>query len=282
MDTILFPTDFSPNADNALQFALKLADKFKAKITLFHAFMPPLVDRTMSGSGYLLNELIEQRKIEINNKLDDFKKKAAQLQVSLDIEDVPIDSIIKMGFIVDIVEDLCKEIEPILLVTGTKGASGLKEKILGSKTAAMVTSVDVPVLAIPENARYKEVSTIAYASDLSTMDAYVIKRLLRFGKVMNAKVLCFHIHDRNLEEELEALTAIKHKYRAEIDKGVISFAFLESISIEQGINDYIKENDADVLAMFTRKRQFFERLFSSSMTQKLAFHSTTPLLTFRR
>ena len=38
MKTILVPTDFSKNAENALTYAIQLAKKEEFKILLFHAF----------------------------------------------------------------------------------------------------------------------------------------------------------------------------------------------------------------------------------------------------
>ena len=38
---ILFPTDFSENADNALPYALEMACQFGAELTLFHAIEEP-------------------------------------------------------------------------------------------------------------------------------------------------------------------------------------------------------------------------------------------------
>ena len=38
MQTILVPTDFSDNAKNAYQFAVKVAEKQEADLTLLHVF----------------------------------------------------------------------------------------------------------------------------------------------------------------------------------------------------------------------------------------------------
>src|ERR1700751_2788397 len=42
MDTILVPTDFSPAADNAVEYAVELAKHFNARIILVHAFSFPV------------------------------------------------------------------------------------------------------------------------------------------------------------------------------------------------------------------------------------------------
>jgi hypothetical protein len=37
-----------------------------------------------------------------------------------------------------------------------------------------------------------------------------------------------------------------------------------------------------MLAMFTHKLDFYEKLFGRSVTRQLAFHSSVPLLTFNK
>ena len=42
MKTILVPTDFSEEARNAAEYAVKLAKEVKAKVILFHTFQVPI------------------------------------------------------------------------------------------------------------------------------------------------------------------------------------------------------------------------------------------------
>jgi len=50
-------------------------------------------------------------------------------------------------------------------VMGTRGASGLKGKIVGSNTGDVITKVKCSVLIVPEQARYTKVKEIAFPTD---------------------------------------------------------------------------------------------------------------------
>ena len=47
-------------------------------------------------------------------------------------------------------------------MTGTKGATGLKEATIGSNTGDVITKVKCPLLAIPEDAEYTALKETAF------------------------------------------------------------------------------------------------------------------------
>ncbi|RMD75356.1 MAG: universal stress protein, partial [Bacteroidetes bacterium] len=47
-----------------------------------------------------------------------------------------------------------------------------------------------------------------------------------------------------------------------------------------GLDDYVKTHKIDILALFIPARRLWERLFHSSVSQRMVYHSTTPLLIF--
>ena len=53
MKNILFPTDFSQNADNALNYAIDIAIRTKGVLILFHAYSVQLIDPNMPAEIYL-------------------------------------------------------------------------------------------------------------------------------------------------------------------------------------------------------------------------------------
>lgn len=73
MYKILIPTDFSSNADNAIDYALHIAEKQPSEIFLLHVFHAPLVDAQMPGS--IMTELVKNEEKESNSKLKYLIKK---------------------------------------------------------------------------------------------------------------------------------------------------------------------------------------------------------------
>src|SRR5690606_18759694 len=56
-----------------------------------------------------------------------------------------------------------KEIDYILM--GTKGASNIGNREIGSNTAEVITKVKCPVLVIPERAKFRGIKNVAFPTD---------------------------------------------------------------------------------------------------------------------
>ena len=51
-----------------------------------------------------------------------------------------------------------------------------------------------------------------------------------------------------------------------------------SDNLLKGLEQYIKDNQIDIIALPSYKRNIFARLFNPSIARKMIFHSDTPLL----
>src|SRR6185436_12618936 len=128
MKTILFPTDFSPGADNALNYAIGLSDKLKAKLILFNSFHIPAY-----ASEGPVNEDVEEQCMNLaQNNLLRMERKAI-----LQSKDLVVESIVNYGLAVDNIISTAQEKDADLVIMGTKGASGSKEVFIGSNAASV-------------------------------------------------------------------------------------------------------------------------------------------------
>ena len=66
--TILVPIDFSPCADEALQYALKLAKKLDARVCLVHAYLMPIT--SWEGGWAFPQDVITQLEAASRAELD--------------------------------------------------------------------------------------------------------------------------------------------------------------------------------------------------------------------
>jgi nucleotide-binding universal stress UspA family protein len=139
---ILVPTDFSKFSQNALSYAIALADKFGAELYLLHVVqnlgvmipdmvnvVPPIMpsnEQMTSAVREALGKVIKE------NKLERFKTKP---EVRLG---TPFYEIIQFA----------KEADADLIVMGTHGHSGLAHVLLGSVTEKVVRKAPCPVLTV--------------------------------------------------------------------------------------------------------------------------------------
>ncbi len=263
IESILLPTDFSENADNALAFAVNLAAKTKAKLVLLNSYELPYSDTVMTTS------LIDVMRRNSEEQLEEMKKGLAESHPEMEVATVS-----SMNNTIRAIRNIALAQKLDLIVMGTKGASGLQGVLIGSNTASVLSNSQVPVLAIPENCKYKDIDKIAYACDLHKEEnAWVLTYLRDLCLLMNAEihVLCYntgvgsHCPDKGMIDR--GLEGVKSVYFSEDSSDLIA-----------SVDNYVDENDIDMIVMFKRKYGFVERIFHRSMTNQMAYHAKVPLM----
>lgn len=264
MKTIIFPTDFSKNADKAMLFAVAMAKALEARIIAVNAFDLPYSQNVMSTSLLdIMRETSEKGLKEVAHKLE---------PTGVDFETRSM-----MGNPIRVVKDLAKYYDECMVVLGTKGASGIEEILIGSNTASILHSVNVPVLAIPVTASFKGVKRIVYASDFqSKRNERALNRLATLARALEAEVKILHVQ----VEEGEILEPQREKFERILGDIPHSFHIEKAAekNVEQAILDFSKDKDACMIALMARKHGFIEGIFHSSITSKVAFHTPCPFL----
>lgn len=273
MKTILVPTDFSKNAENALKYAVTIAQKENAKIILLNAF-----DILITSPGLVSPEIImeEIQILEGNSKtqLQSLFKK------NIETKKVKCELICKHGFITEVIIDTAERINPDLIIMGTKGASGLKSVIMGSNTARIIEKINYPIIAVPEKAKFNGLKQITYASDYNNSDILVIKKLIEIAKIFNSKLNLVHVTENEDQEEKSFFSKFSNNITNKIKYNNLSFHLIQGANLEKKLNDYLKKSETDLLAMSTQPHNLFDRVFGINIIKKMAYHTDVPLIVY--
>ncbi len=273
MLNILVPTDFSESANSALEYAANLVSKTGGEITLFHAISIHVSNTTEETEFITTSEL---ERIE--------KEQLIQLKMSVSkrFPKVQFHCLSKMGFPVELISETVSEVKSDLVIMGTRGASGMKEMLVGSNTASLIQATECPVLAVPEQTSFSGINKIVFATNMQKEDISCLKKLIQlFGKDENAAITLLHIEDGHSRDPEAALQSWFHS--EVLPQVTYKHLFAESISeteIVKTLHDYLSINKVDLLVTATRKRNFIERIFDRSITKRLVFHTHIPLLAF--
>ena len=277
MKTILVPTDFSPNADKALNFAVQIAKKSKAKIVLAHAC--DLLELTFKDNLWLKKEYNRTVIKEANEKLSAY---CASIK---ETEKVSIRKKIYYGLITDTILHAVVANKADLIIMGTLGSAGIKEKIVGSKTAGVMRKATVPVLAIPLLSEWKPPGQILLAIDrFSEGQTERVRPLFDLATLFNAVVSVVKFSDTADRVAYKYMTIQRagnsyvKKINLLLPGAPAIFVHLEGRRFDKSIEKYIEKNKIDMLVMISHKRNFIKSLFHRSMTKKMAYHSSIPLL----
>ncbi len=263
MSRIIFPTDFSENADKAFEFAVRIAKYYGDEMIVANAYDLPYSQNVMSTS------LIDIMRETSKKGLVKYKERAKK-------EDLKCQTLSLMGNPIRVVKELTKKFDDCMVVLGTKGASGLEEVLIGSNASSILHTVDVPVFTIPSKAEFKAIKRIVYCSDFqSTKNERALTRLANFAKVFSAEVLILHVltpksgdHKKYEDQFAKCFKGVKHSVTIE-----------ESVNVENTINDFIASQEADMVSLLVRKYGLIEGLFHGrSFTAKVAYHTEIPFL----
>jgi nucleotide-binding universal stress UspA family protein len=274
MLNILVPTDFSPLSKIASSFAVKIASQLDGNVTFLHVLT--------------ITEPIRVTMHEKMRKLEEDMVRLAERDVHKLIKDVtknldePITTKTAIVRSTEFVESLNKESKRLrsgLIVMGTKGATGIKKAVLGSNTTSVIEGSHIPVLVVPDKARFKGFHDIVYACDMKDPERE-LKLLLQYAEKFDSVVHLVHVttSGRKIEEIEDKMEKLLLKLKA---TNVATMVLLDD-DVNAAIEQYVTINKASLLAMFTHKPSFVEKLFDRSMTRKAAFHSSVPLLAFRK
>jgi len=137
---ILVPTDFSPHAERALDYAIALAAKLGAKVHLLSVIGVPALGVPELGVA-LTSTVIDQMVLDNQGALD---KLAESRKGKANIGEV----MLRTGDARDVILHTATEIHADLIVMGTHGRRGLTRALLGSVAESIVRTATIPVLTI--------------------------------------------------------------------------------------------------------------------------------------
>jgi nucleotide-binding universal stress UspA family protein len=135
---ILAPTDFSPIAEQAVDYAFELAQTLDATVSLLHVYAIPPFPDGMSFAPNLIAEVARAAADALNASADKRRDSPRLGKV-----------ILHMGDPRDVIARVVRELPADLVVMGRHGRRGVRRMMLGSVAAGVLRSVECPVLAVP-------------------------------------------------------------------------------------------------------------------------------------
>ncbi|ESU25036.1 hypothetical protein FEDK69T_02250 [Flavobacterium enshiense DK69] len=274
MKKILFPTDFSETANNAFVYALDMAKSIDAEVIVLHVYDLPTV-----SFGEVPVTLVE---IYDSIELDNFENFKDQIPILREIAekhqlgDVKMSHVLRHGDLVRIMKEICHDEKVDMVVMGTNGASGMQEVFLGSNTGNAIVNVPVTLLCVPNKAKFKLLQNIGFTTTFNDQDSEVLHRVVAIAKKFHAKVKCVTVRTHGFNVTEEGMEFWKAPFKNE----PVEFFLVPHDDVKETILDFIEHQHIDMLAMVTHKRNFFQELFTHSLTQKLSYHIETPILAF--
>jgi nucleotide-binding universal stress UspA family protein len=271
MKSIIIPTDFSPIATNAMNYGVDMAKAINANIILLHVYQVPV---SMTDVPVVVVSVDELKK-EAEERLSDLKTSVEHITSGK----MKVYTEARLGDIVDELEDLCNKIQPLAVVMGTKGASGIERVMFGSVTLTAICHLTWPVICVPPGKEFGQgIKKIGFACDfrkvIETTPIHFIKDIV---KEFNAElhVLNVDFENRHFKPETPEQSLMLHTMLEDVNP---SYHFIEQKDVEDGINRFAETNNLDLIIAIPKKHKLLESVFKPSSTKQLVFESHIPVM----
>ncbi len=274
MKKIILPTDFSDNAWNAIAYAQEFFKNEACEFHILHTYMPVFyrVDYAMGGPTFSaipdtkvaialegLEKTLEKIKLEHPNEKHRYKTRSA------------------FNTLTNEILELSRTENFDLIVMGTQGATGAKEIFLGTNTVHLIRKSTIPVMAIPNGHTYKEIKSMVFPTDYRSLyKKEEIGFLVAAAKMHEAKLTILHIKaEYDLVDEQQAAKALLATYFKDLPH---VFTEQRAAMMPEGVHEYVRQYEPELLAMMNRKHGFLERWLFKQNVDAIGFHTTVPFL----
>lgn len=271
MKTIIAPTDFSPAATNAVNYAVDMAMAIDASVLLLHVYNIPIAYGDVPVALLSVDELKAAAEENIE-----------RLKANLDhvtSGKIKIYSETRLGNMGDELEEVCNKIQPFAVIMGTSGSSAVERTLFGSNALSAIKHLHFPVICVPKGKEYgKGIRKVGLACDFrEVQETTPVEEIKKFVNQFNAKLFVLNVDHDNQQfqpgttEQTALLQGALQDLRPE-------YHFITHKGIEEGINEFAETHELDIVIAIPKKHKLLEGLFKKSATRQLVFESHVPVM----
>lgn len=274
MKRILLPTDFSNNAWNAIAYAMDYFANEECFFFILHTYTPTLYrpDYILGGPSF---SAIPDKGVEIAQA--GLEKTVADIEKKYPNKRHRYKTISAFNILTDEIQEVVQREQINLIIMGTQGATGAKEVFMGTHTVHVIRTANVPVLAIPNGYRFKEIHSIVFPTDFTVpYDEEALQYLVGLTRRIKAKLIVQHVKEEyELSEEQKKNKKALAKFFVSIEH---TFEEVKGQLMPNAILHYVEKHKSGLLVMKNRKHTFLERLLSQTNVDAIGYHTKFPYL----
>jgi len=275
---ILWPTDFSDEALEALLYSRAFAEAFKAKIVALHVvpdISPALYDAALVVKGELAKRVAYVKK-ETQKKFDSLRKS----------KNLEFKALIKEGNAAKKILETAEEEKVDLIVLGRRGLSAVEKLFIGSVANQVLRNSSVPLLLTKKKKGKPRFKKILVPTDFSQQEEAERDFAWKLAKGFDSRLTLLHVlelHDyeftpKALDEMFDAvMKRLKQREKREKEDIPVSEDVTRAINAAVGIVDYAETHKVDMIVISTCVQSKLERFFLGSTTEKVISYSHIPV-----
>jgi nucleotide-binding universal stress UspA family protein len=273
---ILLATDFSDNAATAYHYAYQLAARLKSELHVLNVYEIPI---NPNNSQYLdMMPSIDDLEQVSKNRLSRLVNENSNQGNTMVASRVKVTTEALIGFPADRLIEMSKDPSVDLIVVGSAGEHGWVDRIFGSVAVQVASEAFCPVLLVPQDADYKGIHHLLYASSFDSAAIKSIHLTLDWTKYFMGDIHFLHVNTPSEKHPRTETLTFEKLLEREKTKVPFTVENIEAETVPDGIRAYTVENPIDMIITVTRHRSFWENMTHNSVTKALAWNTHIPIM----
>lgn len=269
---ILIPTDFSVQADFSYLLVKRLEEHLTVETHFVHIIdVPDTVGLDGHGNITTCGD-IDKNYVQNQVNLAELKLKQLKVQYG-----EAIHTHLRFGKLTETINTFAQDMHFDLVVMGTKGSWGLKEKLTTTKSQLLVRKSDIPVLTLMCDRSDLIINHVLYIHDFTDGDNTDVPIMHKFSEFFHTTFHLLHIEALNSTHNKEAITNNMKLYAEKHNLKKSAYHIVQASDVEQGVKEFLKTQDADLVFIGTHGKG---GKFHKSHAETLVKHLFKPIITF--
>ena len=268
-NTILVGIDFSECSLNALDHAVSIAEKSNSNVVM--VWVNKLAnDRDIVSKD---NDLIV---FGAKRHFEDILSKYVSI-----IGENKISYLIKEGRVYEAMQQVCEEIDPMLVVIGTHGISGFSARWLGSNAYRMSLLIDVPIITIRGGVDInKTISNILLPIDSTSETRQKLPLTALLAKYFDATIYVLGIYISDFKSVNSRVNSYVKQVVNYLKSNNIKYVTdeLHTTDVAEELIMYAGKINANLISIMDEQEKSAMNFFSGSFSLQLVTKSPYPIL----
>lgn len=270
---ILIPTDFSVQAEYAYVMVQKLAEKINVDVHFLHVLsVPDTVTMDAQGKistcGEIDVQYVEQQVSIANRNLLSLKNHYGDI----------IQTHLQLGKITDTITKFAVDHHFDLIVMGTKGAWGIKEKVSGTETQMIARKSQVPLLSLMCDRSDLAINHLLLVHDFSMPKAENLTLMHKILKAFNPTLHLLQIVSGGTSANKESIEANMKQFAAFNCIDNFACHVISDTDVENGVIHFNQMHNMDMICIGTHGKG---GLLHQSAMEKMVNHLFKPIISFQ-
>ncbi len=168
-----------------------------------------------------------------------------------------------------------------MVVMGTPRSDTLLNQLLGSRSLKVVNHSKTPVLLVPKLSTYLPVKKIVVGVSYQDYSSEQNRWLLQMASALQADLHFVRIVEENTDKQQLMFDGYQKQLQSSMPEGTNgTFKLLRESSIDEGLRNYRRQVNADLIALQRSGKSAWDHLFATDVSQELALDTSVPLLVY--